>query len=173
MKGMNKHAWRSLRRNLCDRYGGCCAYCKVYVGLRGTVDHYVPQSMGGRDDIGNLRWSCHACNQLKGDMSPREWAMFKVPERRVETKYEKRIRLLSGIAQRGQLDIGLILILAFIAIVISFYVLAAIHYDSVRCIEGYKFTRPFGGDAETQILDGEGHGIPCEAVRTPARKPLT
>lgn len=32
-----------------------------------TFDHFQPQSHGGTDDTANLVYSCHACNEFKGD----------------------------------------------------------------------------------------------------------
>ena len=37
-----------------------------------TRDHIVPRSEGGKQTV----WACYACNQLKGDMPPVEWAML-------------------------------------------------------------------------------------------------
>lgn len=38
-----------------------------------TRDHVVPQSAGGWLTVR----ACFACNQLKGDMSPDEWAAYR------------------------------------------------------------------------------------------------
>lgn len=48
-----------------------CVYCKVETnasrGARGcTVDHIVPVSKGGRDELDNLVISCRSCNSRKG-----------------------------------------------------------------------------------------------------------
>ena len=101
VKDLPPFARRAIRKNVCDRYGGRCAYCDIYVGMKGTVDHYVPQALGGQHQPHNLRWCCISCNNLKGDMSPKDWEAKKPPRVQHETKHEKRIRLLSGIAQRG------------------------------------------------------------------------
>jgi hypothetical protein len=173
MKGLSSFDRRIVRKNLCDKYGGCCAYCDVYVGKRGTVDHYLPQSLGGTHDFDNLRWACTSCNNLKGDLPPQEWEMNKPSSHRAETKHEKRIRLLSGIAQRGYADWFSLGILAFLIVCILTLIYALIHYDPVRCIEGYKFYRGIGDNHTSQILDVEGRAIRCEGVRPSAGKPLT
>ena len=52
------------------RQGGYCAGCDHHFQSRNlTMDHVVPSSKGGGDDISNLQLLCHACNQLKGDGS--------------------------------------------------------------------------------------------------------
>ena len=167
MKGLSSFDRRIVRKNLCDKYGGCCAYCDVYVGKRGTVDHYLPQSLGGTHDFDNLRWACTSCNNLKGDLPPQEWEMNKPSSHRAETKHENRIRLLSGIAQRGETDKDILSFFAFLFVCILVFLYLANSYDQVHCIEGYKFYR------QTQILDAEGRAIRCEGVRPSAGKPLT
>ena len=173
VKDLPPFARRAIRKNVCDRYGGRCAYCDIYVGMKGTVDHYVPQALGGQHQPHNLRWCCISCNNLKGDMSPKDWEAKKPPRVQRETKHEKRIRLLSGIAQRGYVDWFSLGILAFVIVCILTFIYAVSTYDPVRCIEGYKFYRGIGDNHTSQILDAEGRAIRCEGVRPSAGKPLT
>lgn len=168
MKDLPPFARRAIRKNVCDRYGGRCAYCDIYVGMKGTVDHYVPQALGGQHHPHNLRWCCISCNNLKGDMSPKDWEAKKPPRVQHETKHEKRIRLLSGIAQRGYLSgfaIGFLAITSLLVVILLKALTQTGHEP--RCIEGYKFYR------QTQILDAEGRAIRCEGVRPSVGKPLT
>jgi HNH endonuclease len=47
-----------------------CGYCGVEESAAGselTVDHYHPRSAGGADELENLVYACHKCNQYKGD----------------------------------------------------------------------------------------------------------
>lgn len=47
-----------------------CGYCGVtesQVGSELTFDHFRPQSQGGTDDVSNLIYACHACNEFKGE----------------------------------------------------------------------------------------------------------
>lgn len=162
MKDLPPFARRAIRKNLCDRYGGRCAYCDAYVGMKGTVDHYVPQALGGQNQPHNLRWSCLKCNNLKGDMSPKDWEAKKPPRVQSETRYEKRIRLLSGIAQRGNSLWWVLIVMVFGAFIID--PLLKTHY-AARCIEGHQFV------GQTQVLDGEGRPVRCEGVRAPEGKP--
>ncbi|WP_236602051.1 HNH endonuclease [Ktedonobacter sp. SOSP1-52] len=45
-----------------------CAYCQV-TGVALEIDHAVPQSRGGSDQIANLVITCHTCNQCKADQT--------------------------------------------------------------------------------------------------------
>lgn len=98
----NAHRRRETRENLYKRYDGRCAYCNVETSYKaGTVDHYLPKVMGGKDDRENLRWSCWTCNHLKANMSPEEWEMVKPsPVPTVETAYERKVRLQRMVALR-------------------------------------------------------------------------
>ena len=58
------------RRSLRQRFGFRCGYCGVTerdVGSELTVDHFQPRSRGGSDDRENWVYSCHPCNEFKGD----------------------------------------------------------------------------------------------------------
>ena len=55
---------------LYKRQEGYCNGCGYHFQIRNlTIDHKLPRSHGGRNDIGNLQLLCHACNQLKADGS--------------------------------------------------------------------------------------------------------
>jgi len=50
-----------------------CEFCGVTetdTGGELTVDHFRPQTKGGTDDLDNLLYSCHRCNQYKADYWP-------------------------------------------------------------------------------------------------------
>lgn len=52
-----------------------CAYCGVAFGaLTPTVDHCVPLSRGGTNDLDNLVWACLPCNLRKGTKTAEEFA---------------------------------------------------------------------------------------------------
>ncbi|MFE4362255.1 HNH endonuclease [Kitasatospora sp. NPDC056800] len=55
--------------------GGECAYCSRPAE---TMDHVIPFSRGGADDLRNLVPACDYCNNQKGDLDPTEW----IPGRR-------------------------------------------------------------------------------------------
>ena len=101
MRRINSTNKRALRQQLCDLFGGRCAYCTRQVGMRGTVDHYMPQALGGSNARGNLRWACARCNGLKADMHPAEWEL-RIPQlpRPAETPYQRKVRLIQRAIHR-------------------------------------------------------------------------
>lgn len=54
-----RNAWRRLRSTALARDGGRCVECGAPAS---EVDHIVPVSLGGADDIANVRSLCHACH---------------------------------------------------------------------------------------------------------------
>lgn len=62
---------------LLQKQNNCCAnpYCNTLLlgGFRKTIDHIVPISRGGSNDIKNLQWLCRHCNTSKGIKSMDEW----------------------------------------------------------------------------------------------------
>lgn len=50
---------------LCDRYGNICLCCAQAKPL--TIDHVVPLSKGGCNNISNIQPLCHSCNSSKND----------------------------------------------------------------------------------------------------------
>lgn len=60
-----RYASKSNRIRLQVRDGSCCHYCKRYKGKL-TVDHKIPRSKGGSNDISNLVLACYDCNREKG-----------------------------------------------------------------------------------------------------------
>lgn len=68
-RGTSRNARKRIHREiLYRRQGGYCAGCDHHFPSRNlTIDHIVPSSKGGGDEIPNLQLLCHACNQLKGD----------------------------------------------------------------------------------------------------------
>ena len=70
----NRRWLANLRRKVFDRAKGRCEYCQLQLTPEtATLDHYVARSKGGSNGIGNMRLSCFACNNLKGNMSPAKW----------------------------------------------------------------------------------------------------
>ncbi|MDP3139814.1 MAG: HNH endonuclease [Burkholderiaceae bacterium] len=93
--------------SLCNAFDGRCAYCRAYVGMKGTVDHYLPQALGGTNARPNLKWCCQACNNLKGDMTPDEWDQVRPALRPAqETALEVKQRLLAHVARIGRQRTG-------------------------------------------------------------------
>lgn len=55
--------------------GGRCAYTgrQLTPGVNASVDHVLPRSRGGSDELDNLVWTCAAVNRAKTDMTPSEF----------------------------------------------------------------------------------------------------
>src|ERR1700745_3021045 len=60
----NKRKWQWLRRSILERDKRCLA-CGRPSNL--MIDHIVPRSKGGRDELDNLQTLCEECNQRKAD----------------------------------------------------------------------------------------------------------
>lgn len=69
--GTQKPLSRAKRRAVAKRRAaGHCEYCRLVE--RGQLvtfhlEHVVPSSVGGSDELDNLAWACSACNVSKSD----------------------------------------------------------------------------------------------------------
>lgn len=59
-----------VRERLEKDFNAKCCYCEK-AHIKGEVEHFVPKSKAPHleFDWGNLLWSCHDCNNLKGNKS--------------------------------------------------------------------------------------------------------
>ena len=60
-----------LRRAVIDTYGRVCWLCHQPIDGTVSVDHVLPRSKGGTDDIENLRPAHLRCNLRRGNRAPR------------------------------------------------------------------------------------------------------
>ena len=59
---------KSKRKILFERDSGKCCFCSTQLTLKSmTLEHIIPQSKKGSDDIENLTISCFDCNNKRGD----------------------------------------------------------------------------------------------------------
>jgi hypothetical protein len=61
------------RREVRARAGYACEYCSVSetdAGGELTIDHFQPRSQDGPDELENLIYACHRCNEYKADYWP-------------------------------------------------------------------------------------------------------
>lgn len=79
-KGRNSIQKRKLKTKL---FGGrtakqCCFCTRMLTPSSATLEHVIPLSRGGGWDIGNLRLSCHCCNEERSNSDFLEYKKGKV-----------------------------------------------------------------------------------------------
>jgi len=75
VKRKNKRKSFSARERLMvyRKTKGYCYLCGEFVDFDSfEIDHRIPISKGGTNDLSNLFCSCHCCNSIKHDIYPRE-----------------------------------------------------------------------------------------------------
>ncbi len=84
-KPLNKH----LRVQVLNRDGYKCCMCgrsQKEVSLE--VDHIVPASQGGTDDLGNLATLCHDCNIGKSDYQFQNYVSMNLLPENIERHFK-------------------------------------------------------------------------------------
>jgi len=63
---MNTKQRKSKTQQIDGRYGSCCRWCKKPLSPSNrTLEHMKPKSMGGKNDLENLRLACRQCNSSR------------------------------------------------------------------------------------------------------------
>lgn len=101
---------QKIRFEVFKRDGFICRYCgKTPPEITLEVDHLIPVSEGGRDDLNNLLTSCFSCNRGKGkiplDILPSSIAenLQIIKEQRKQTK--QYYRFIEEIEQKKEDDL--------------------------------------------------------------------
>lgn len=77
------HSKGERRKEVWKKTGGICAHCgKIAYGNHQTIDHFVPQSKGGGNDLRNLMPLCSKCNKDRSSkfIDPDEFYCYAPPE---------------------------------------------------------------------------------------------
>lgn len=51
-----------------------CYYCNKKMGIKRTIEHIIPLSRGGSNDMSNIVLACSHCNLTKHNRLPHEWS---------------------------------------------------------------------------------------------------
>lgn len=65
-------SWAETCRQVVAHANGRCAYCRMHQSLQGAtfhVEHVIPQSDGGTDNLDNLCLACPSCNLHKSNLT--------------------------------------------------------------------------------------------------------
>lgn len=96
VKKKRKTYSKEERKIIYNKSGGCCELCGQRLSLENmTLDHIVPLSMGGKDDMENLQAVCYACNQFKSNILPDDFMdrIIKIFLYQTENKCSKDMKL--------------------------------------------------------------------------------
>lgn len=68
---------KSKRAEVVARTNGLCGYCGCEVPSdKETIDHRVPKSKGGGNQVDNLMFCCRTCNTAKGVKTLEEYRLW-------------------------------------------------------------------------------------------------
>ena len=96
-----------------ERAGYLCEYCHSPERLsanRFTIDHIIPQSLGGSDDLANLALACRRCNERRynfvAGIDPETQEIVPIFNPRQQLWKEHFVWLNQGIVIEGTTPIG-------------------------------------------------------------------
>lgn len=83
------------RKEIYKKSGGCCQLCGRKISLTEmTVDHIIPISKGGSNDMDNTQATCFSCNQFKANIFPAEFVdrITEIFMFQMEKKHSNRLK---------------------------------------------------------------------------------
>lgn len=67
---------KTTRERVYENYNGKCAICGKPIKFDNfTIDHIIPLSRGGKNELSNFQSACEECNKLKGSRMDNEFAV--------------------------------------------------------------------------------------------------
>lgn len=73
-KRKRKNYSKEERKIIYDKAKGRCELCGQKLLFQDmTLDHIIPLSMGGADEMDNLQSACYVCNQFKSNILPEDF----------------------------------------------------------------------------------------------------
>ncbi|EOS7783647.1 HNH endonuclease [Enterococcus hirae] len=76
MYQINSKKWKKISQQVFERDSYTCKYCGK-VGGTLEVDHVIPFSQGGSDELDNLVCACKKCNRQKKDKTLEEFKRWR------------------------------------------------------------------------------------------------
>ncbi len=68
------HYKKTIKKYIYERDGRKCHFCRKELSFRQiSLDHYLPRSMNGPDDIYNMVLCCKKCNKYKKNRIPSDY----------------------------------------------------------------------------------------------------
>lgn len=77
MHEINIKEWHRIAHLVFERDSYTCQYCGKIGGIL-EIDHIIPFSKGGPDDMSNLITSCRRCNRQKKDKTVEEFIKWRI-----------------------------------------------------------------------------------------------
>jgi len=72
----NVKLWKEISNKIFQRDNYTCVYCNK-IGGKLEVDHIIPISRGGGNELSNLATACRKCNRQKKDRTPDEFVRWR------------------------------------------------------------------------------------------------
>ncbi|WP_242384439.1 HNH endonuclease [Enterococcus faecalis] len=72
----NAKKWKKISQEVFERDAYTCKYCGKIGGIL-EVDHVIPFSKGGSDELDNLVCACRKCNRQKKDKTLEEFEQWR------------------------------------------------------------------------------------------------
>lgn len=91
-----KHYSDDVKKLLYINAGGRCEICGKKISLKEiSLDHRIPLSKGGEDDVSNLACTCDTCNKMKGCILPDDMLdkMLEIITYQIEQKHKLKWKI--------------------------------------------------------------------------------